>query len=226
MDLFYKPLNGYTQDQISIVFEHAKAVKLAFCRTDNCKVPEPISCSATGINYELISLPSSALELLQNKADLSELLCLIGRALGGLHNDQHNPKLLHGDYVLHNLFFDGECLFIIDAHPPELLGYRTDILFGDPTRDCLSLAASIVSSIGYKKSFFETNRINNYFLFFIKGYRSNRYFSKCKVGTIIRFLRDVYLMRYRSKFGFLSSLFQVIACTYWIYKFGKLSKHD
>lgn len=217
---FYKSFSGYTLEQLQIIFVHSQEVWIALNKTPLCVTPKPLAFDSYGIDYELLELPQSVHMLLQCNACIDNVLVQVGAVLATIHNFRDVQCLMHGDFVLHNLFTDGDNLFLIDAHPPEMLGFRKDILYGDGVRDIICFATSVASCIGFRKAVRHKEYIHNCYRLFVRGYLTKK--KVIPVGgprAYYLFVRDIFASRRRAGFGIKSAVLHVIGSAYWLWRF-------
>lgn len=214
---FTKSLPGYTPQQVNALYEHALDVWLAFQNRPGVQVAKPLAYTETTIEYEWLQLPPALATMLHsvNSSTLSALHAA-GTALAQLHGAFPEKQLLHCDYVPHNLCFDGQALYIIDAHPPELLGYRPDILHGSPDRDILCFISALASGIGFKQAKRRSTDLIHYYKAFFAGYKEVRDIPPTKLATFKQVIRDIATMRSLAGFGKISACMHAVGSCYWI----------
>lgn len=213
---FHKSLPGYSLKHIQIVYSHSLEVWMALNNIPNCVTPKPMMFNTSGIDYEFLELPQRLDELLRSKASVDNILFRVGVILASLHGFCGTQNLLHGDFVVHNIFTDGDNIFLIDAHPPELLGFRANILYGDMVRDILFFANSIVACIGFRKALERREYICGCYRSFVRGYMTKLpkvYFGH--LSTYCFLLRDIFMMRYDAGFGAKNAFFRIAVGIYW-----------
>lgn len=222
---FRKSFSGYTPEQMQTIFVHSQAVWTVINKISKCITPRPLTFDAAGIAYEFLELPPSMPMLLQEEIGIENSLVQAGAVLAALHNSSDTQGLMHGDFVPHNMFTDGDNLFLIDAHPPELLGFRKDILYGDGVRDILCFVISIPSCLGFKKAVKRKEYIHNCYRAFIRGYLTKKSAIPLRSPRVYCSLaRDIFINRYRAGFGIKSAILHVVASMYWLWEFRKLAR--
>jgi FkbM family methyltransferase len=197
-----KPFPSYTQEQVKALYTHAQAIFAALKDAPCCQFEEPLSHTATSITYRYFdSLPPSLSDLLRSRACTEGGMRRVGKVLAALHAqtspDGHN-NLLHGDFVPHNVFCSVDKLFIIDAHPPEQLPYRDDLLSGDRRRDVISLLFGIFSNVGLKAVILHGRYYCAMARSFVAGYQAVRPCEGSLKGALLHYIADVYKMRHTS----------------------------
>lgn len=199
---FRKEFSGYEEAQVRALFRHAQAIYEVWHKAAICQFPEPISCEERGITYRYIELPASISDRLNAGTCPETILHFAGAALAALHQQtENNLTLLHGDFVPHNVFGDINNFWVIDAHPPELLGYRDTLLYGLPERDLTAFLYCLFSNAGLRAI---GARPNYYFAMaraFRKGYETLLPWPGFFAGEIARYARDVYVMKRRAGIG-------------------------
>jgi tRNA A-37 threonylcarbamoyl transferase component Bud32 len=168
-----------------------------------CLFPRPQTFDASGIDYAYVSLPKQSLsELLKERTCPPAILFRAGELLSTLHTEKRGAKtLLHSDYVPHNLFWDGKTLFVIDAHPPEYLGFREDLLWGDTRRDLVAFVTCIFSNVGARAVLHHRDYYIDMAHHFLMGYKKHATVPSHFVGAITRHVQDVFTMKRRAGIG-------------------------
>jgi hypothetical protein len=204
LNIFTKKLSGYTQAQVRDLFDHALLVREVWRGNKNSFYPEPIHCGVDSIDYEYVNLPQSVAQQMNNRQCQPDVMRQVGAALARLHvvkQTGSGASLLHADFVPHNLFSDGKNLWIIDAHPPEKLGYRADLLYGNPHRDIVTMVYCIFSNAGLLSVM---TRGDYYFVMareFLIGYAAVTTLPYGFIKPVLKFARDVYVMKTRCGTG-------------------------
>ena len=218
---FHKILANYTPDQLQKTFLHSRAVWEAVSKTPCCFTPKPlaINLELRSIDYEFVELPQQSIStLVQKQTYIKDILLQVGGVLASLHKFNNDKKLMHGDFVLHNIFFEDDRLFVIDAHPPEKLEFREDILYGEGVRDVLFFIISIPICIGFRKSIRCEKYIGDCCRAFIQGYFPQR--SEIYLGCFNDYyllIKDLFIIKCRSM-GIKKAVLHVIGCVYWLWK--------
>lgn len=199
MSVFRKNFSKLNHDQIVLMFEHALNVYRAISCLERARSPRPICIDSQDIIYEYIDLPDSALSF-SKQGDLQEILFReIGRVLLNIHSYVPDLKLLHGDFVLHNIFFDSKTIFIIDAHPPEVLDFSLDLLYGHPAHDIWWFLFNIISSKGVISSLFEHRHVSQSMRCFMEGYKKRLSLSYIDIISFFSVLGIYY--KIKRKYG-------------------------
>ena len=144
-----------------------------------------MSCKANLIEYEFLDIPPGLNILINQKKSVGQAFFVAGKVLATIHSYK-NIGLKHSDYCLHNLFFDGKCLFIIDNTPPCWVPWKDDMLKGDGKEELIQFAYSSFSSVGFQKSITRYNRLYSDLLFFLNGYFQKKELPAFKI-------KDFYL---------------------------------
>ena len=202
MTTYIKTFTNHTPAQIQDLFSHAQKISAALSDANDTIFPKPQACDKTSISYDFLLLPSCILPLLQKGGLSPRILDLAGRALARIHG-QTNGKdaLLHADYVPHNLFSDNRSIYIIDPHPPEYLGYRADLLYGDPAREFYGFIFSLLSDVGLKHALAHQRTYLTYIRDFMFGYDSLRPRPPLSLLSFYTYARDVYAIKRRAGFS-------------------------
>jgi tRNA A-37 threonylcarbamoyl transferase component Bud32 len=222
MKIFVKPLQNYTPEQVRLTYQHAFEVWQAVEGHPSGRSPRPLRHDEKSITYEFVDLPRSLLDLVRDERSNTvtvDALSKAGAILAGIHLGAAGRGLLHGDYVVHNLFHDNDTLYVIDAHPPETLGYRTTLLYGAPVRDVLAFVTALVSGLGYRAAWHRRALVDVYLSEFTDGYRSETSLPAISIRTIVGVLYDTVQMRYRAGFGIVSALLHGTCAATWIARF-------
>lgn len=221
MKVFVKPLSGYTPEHVSLTYRHAVEVWQAVEAHPNARSPRPLRHDARSITYEFVNLPRSLLELVRDERshDATRALAQAGAVLARVHEGPGG--LLHADYVVHNLFHDGDSLYVIDAHPPETLGYRNTLLYGAPARDVLAFVTALVSGLGYRTAWRQRARVDALLNAFACGYAAGNPIPLGSIRIIGGMVGDTARMRYRAGFGMASALMHGACAAAWIFRFRR-----
>jgi len=211
---FIKPIDKHSKEEINILFNHS--IKVWESLKDKCIFPKPLRYGDDSIVYEFYDLPESLDHIL--KREDSELikvaLTKAGEVLAFIHK---NTNLLHSDYVTHNLFFSNTFeLYVIDAHPPEMLGFSENLLYGKPERDFFFFLMNMPSSYGLRNAVKNKEYIKINQEIFISGYKAIAPPPKLCIGTILGILRDVVKMRFNAGFGLLNGLAHALFSLYFL----------
>jgi tRNA A-37 threonylcarbamoyl transferase component Bud32 len=226
MKVFVKPLQGYAPEEVRLTFQHAIEVWQAVSEHPGGRSPRPLHHDGNKIVYEFLDLPNSLLDLVRDEHSSAVFgaLSLAGAVLARIHVVKTAPTLLHGDYVVHNLFHREDILYVIDAHPPETLGYRTTLLYGVPARDILAFVTALVSGLGYRAAWRQRARVDAYLNEFTQGYRSQTALPAVPLREIASLVYDTMRMRYRAGFGMASALLHSTCAAAWIVRFCRLAR--
>jgi tRNA A-37 threonylcarbamoyl transferase component Bud32 len=224
MKVFVKSLQGYAAEEVRLTFQHAVEVWQAVSEHPSGRSPRPLHHDGENIVYEFLDLPHSLLDLVRDEHSTTVFgaLSSAGAILGHIHAVKTVPKLLHGDYVVHNLFHYDDILYVIDAHPPETLGYRTTLLYGMPARDILAFVTALVSGLGYRTAWHQRDRVDAYMNEFAQGYRTQTALPAVSLREVASLVLDTMRMRYRAGFGMISALLHSACAAAWIVRFCHL----
>ena len=196
MQIFNKPLKGYTDSQIDDIFHHSVAISESLSSLKFVKAPKVIDISGKTMNYEFIELPSEFVPQLRNKTCDKKVLEQIGEALACIHSKEYQKgRLVHGDFVPHNIFASDDIVYIIDYHPPELIGYRADLLYGDGNRDVVAFIFTLFSDIGVKLVLIDFSSYYQYGKKFFEGYVKSRGYKVRMMKALFYYFKDVYRMK-------------------------------
>ena len=193
--IFHKALHDCSEKEIQILFNHMQSVyeKLK----EHCVVAKPLSCDQSGINYSYIDVPQESLsEALQQQTCTPSMMQQVGKILATLHTP---PTVLHSDFVPHNLFYKDNHFFVIDAHPPEFLGYRTDLLFGDKQRDIVAFVTCIFSNVGLAAVWAHKHYYKDMALNFLEGYCFKLSLPSSFFKSVFTHACDTYRMKRKAK---------------------------
>ena len=220
MKSFKKEYSSRNDREVKVFFKHSINVYKSLDNVEHCKVPLPLFCKANLIEYEFLDIPLG-LNILINKKTVSKAFFIAGKALAAIHS-YRDIKLKHGDYSLHNLFFDDECLFVIDSTPPCSVPWKNDMLNGDGREEIIQFVYSSFSSVGFKKSIMWYDRLYNDLLFFLQGYTQKKELPFLKLTDFYIFFKKVFYYRANVGFPKLSSIqhtlfYFLILCFFFIF---------
>lgn len=170
---FEKHVKNCTQSQFYELEAHSK--KLAkVLEPSEFIAPRVLSASNMVIYYEYLDIPYRIDEVWKKNLNIDiKIFSKIGEMLLLIHNSS-SDSLLHGDYVLHNIFLNssgGLCL--IDCHPPEVIGYNKSFLYGDGKMEMYLFLFNLASSLGVKLAIVNIKPVRLAMCSFRKGYTSS-----------------------------------------------------
>ena len=118
--MFIKPLSKSQAKEIETLFKHSMDVWSSLSNT-RFVFPRPISKSKNSIAYEFLDLGERLDFLLSTFPDNADIYMVkAGEMLSCIHNNGKATGLLHGDFVLHNIFINSrQSLSLVDPHPPK-----------------------------------------------------------------------------------------------------------
>lgn len=216
---FVKPCENLSPEQVELLFNHSYLVWKAL--KDRCISPKPLRYELSSIVYEYCELPSS-LEYLLRKADSAKLepaLIIAGEMLALIHE---HKGLLHSDYVVHNLFYDDvNGLYIIDAHPPEVLDFQIDLINGDYRRDLYFFLMSIPGSYGFKKSLLNQGYILECQKMIVTGYSKLCPILNIDLLYSYKIACQIFKIRRRAGFGIINGLFHALFSLFFLIRLKK-----
>ena len=170
---FKKYVENYTQRQFYELVDHSEEIWKALEQSEFI-APRVVGSSDCVICYEYLDIPSRIDEVWKNDLDIDPVIfSKIGEMLLLIHNSS-TDNLLHGDYVLHNIFLNssgGLCL--IDCHPPEVIGYNKSFLYGDGKMEMYLFLFNLASSLGVKLAIVNIKPVRLAMCSFRKGYTSS-----------------------------------------------------
>lgn len=204
-----KKISGHTDQQIQNLVYHAKEIAAAL-ETSEFLTPRVVSNSNDTINYEHLNIPFRIDTIWQNNLKLNPLLFTkIGKILYLIHNKSQDD-LLHGDFVLHNIFLDSTgALCVIDCHPPEVIGYDRSFLYGDQEAEMHLFLLNLSSSLGVKRALFNISYVRRAMRSFRQGYGTGGTLRSL-TSAIVRF----YKIRRKSGFSKLNVFAHLMAATF------------
>ena len=204
-----KKIFGHTDQQIQKLVYHAKEIAAAL-QTSEFLTPRVVSNSDDTINYEHLNIPFRIDTVWQKNLKLDPLIFKkIGQILYLIHN-KSKDDLLHGDFVLHNIFLDSTgALCVIDCHPPEVIGYDTSFLYGDQEAEMHLFLLNLSSSLGIKRALFNISHVRRAIRSFRQGYGTGGTLRSL-TSAIIRF----YKIRRKSGFSKLNVFAHLMTATF------------
>ncbi|MFM2667080.1 RIO1 family regulatory kinase/ATPase [Vibrio mediterranei] len=222
-EIFIKKFEGYSFLETKEIYEHSLDIYGAVHKY--CHFPKPLVLNNNEVHYEFLKLPEDMCCILSDTDNEKrvEAFYQSGKVLALIHSQN---DLLHGDYVLHNLMYDAkEGLYIIDPHPPEVIGYQSDYLYGDPKVEYYFYLMSICRSYGIKNSLKRKDIIISSMVAVAKGYSEcdnakDGFYFNSYLSAVKRFLKINSL----SGFSALKGLVHTIVSSYFLFK--AIKKHD
>lgn len=204
MKIFDKILETYSQDQLEKTFQHSTCISDVF-KISEYIAPRAIGMSHKTIHYEFLELTERLDHAIMNDTAKDDgTFYKIGKMLSSIHN-HHSNNLLHGDFVLHNIFFNkSQDLCIIDSHPPEVIGYDENFLYGDGYIEMYLFILNLSSSYGVKSSLKNLRLLQKFIISFRSGYG--------KVNNLKSFLLSIkrfYKVRVKSGFSIFNTIIHV-----------------
>ncbi|GLO59655.1 hypothetical protein MACH09_01630 [Vibrio sp. MACH09] len=167
--MFVKDFGCLSKKEVEKLYEHS--MEILKCCSGYYIFPQPICYDNKSITYEFVTLPESITKIICKQTESSlakEALFQSGKALCLIHSKKN---LLHGDYVGHNLFYSYEQgLSIIDAHPPEVIGFDLTYLYGRKEVEVVFFLTSLPISYGIKRSLYEYRKITSFISYAYQGY--------------------------------------------------------
>jgi hypothetical protein len=207
--LFQKKISGHTDHQIQKLVYHAQEIAVAL-ETSEFLTPRVVSHSNDTINYEHLNIPFRIDTSWQKNLKLDSLIFTkIGQILYLIHN-KSKDHLLHGDFVLHNIFLNSTgALCVIDCHPPEVIGYDKSFLYGDQEAEMHLFLLNLSSSLGIKRALFNISQVRRAMRSFRQGYGAGGTLRSLTLA-IVRF----YKIRRKSGFSKLNVFTHLMTATF------------
>ena len=209
--IFEKKFKNFSDEEFNVLVIHSKAIFQALEKT-NFKTPKIFKFSKNIIYYEFLEMPIRVDEMWKQNVDFDEnIFKEIGKMLRSIHLFQRK-KLLHGDFVLHNIFFNSEHeLCLIDCHPPEVIGFEKSYLYGDGLLEMNLFLLNITGSLGLKLSIRNIKSVKLAIQNFLNGYD-----SKVEVKPLFYAIARFYRIRRASGFSLLNTLVHIIVGLFFI----------
>lgn len=208
---FKKYIYNYDEKGFNQLVIHSKEIYSALENT-NFLSPKVIKASNMTIYYEYLNIERRMDKVWQNNIDMdNKVFEKIGEMLRLIHfGDIKN--LLHGDFVLHNIFLNSsKDIVLIDAHPPEVIGYDESFLYGNSKVEMYLFLLNITSSIGLKFALKNLIPVRQAIKKFRYGYKSNN-----STISLFRATLRFYRIRRASKFSISNSLAHISAALFLI----------
>ena len=221
---FQKSFQTLTEQQTELLFNHSAEI-FRISAAPVVVMPEPLSRNDRTICYKYLELPNSLVVSLQERILPTEEIMRIGYALALIHTAESSKKgkyLLHGDFVPHNIFSNKDKVFIIDPHPPERLEFREDIIYGDWRRDIISFIFGIFSDVGFREILPHRSYYMSLSHHFLDGYSRSLGSIILFVSPLLRYTRDIYLLKRKACFSRIRSFTHcIVGCFITIYAIGR-----
>tara|TARA_B100000989_G_scaffold39741_1_gene25198 strand:- start:10288 stop:10941 length:654 start_codon:yes stop_codon:yes gene_type:complete len=208
---FKKHFENYTQGQFFELVGHSEEIWKALEQSEFI-TPRVLGSSDGIIYYEYLDIPFRIDEVWKKDLDIDPVIFKkIGEMLLLIHNSSLD-SLMHGDYVLHNIFLNSsEDLCLIDCHPPEVVGYDRSFLYGDGQIETYLFLLNLASSLGVKLALANIKSVRLAMLSFRRGYDSIGGLRPL-VSAIIRF----YKIRRASGYSDFNSLMHLLIGLFFI----------
>ena len=197
---FKKHVKNFTHVQFSELVRHSEEIWKGLEQSEFI-TPRILSVSDGTIIYEYLDIPYRIDEVWQNDVSIDPLIFRkIGEMLLLIHNGS-TDSLLHGDFVLHNIFLNSSGdLCLIDCHPPEVIGYERSFLYGDGKMEMYLFILNLASSLGVKLALANNKSVRLAIRSFRQGYGSSGS-VRSLASAIVRF----YKIRRASGFSALNA---------------------
>lgn len=199
--VYKKEFSNNSSDQVSELYLHAQRVAATFFGKHDVIFPLPIECTKSSICYEYYDLPASVLDLWRGHRLPLFGFMKIGSALAILHKNGQTYNLLHSDYVLHNLFYGDDKLYIIDAHPPERLPYNANLIYGPSEQDIWWFYLNLISSRPVKISCRNIFQIVRAIKEFKSGYKKNGVYPALDRRSYFFCLSKLFYLRQKAGYS-------------------------
>lgn len=169
---FKKYVENYTQEQFSELVGHSEEIWKALEHSEFI-TPRVLGSSDGIIYYEYLEIPWRIDDVWKNDIGIDpEIFRKIGEMLLLIHNNS-TDGLVHGDYVLHNMFLNSSGnLCLIDCHPPEVIGYDRSFLYGNGQTETYLFLLNLASSLGVKLALANIKSVRLAMRNFRRGYVS------------------------------------------------------
>ena len=207
---FNKVIHGTDPAEFDVILKHSRDV-IESLKYSEFKTPTLLGSSTDIIYYEFFELPVRLDEEWKHDSLNDESFIAIGRMLSRIHRSL-DINLLHGDFVLHNIFFNlSQEICVIDCHPPEVIGYNYHYLYGNQNLEMYLFLINLSSSYGLKSSIASPHRVRQA----IKNFRSGYGWVSDKNALLLAMLRN-YRIRRSGGFSILNALAHLTIGLYFI----------
>ena len=208
---FIKKIRGYERDEIIVLATHSQEIWESL-KDSRFFTPRVLKLVGDNIHYEYMNIPDRLDHLWIRQNDFDDTIFIkLGEMLSTIHNS-HQSNLLHGDYVLHNIFLNTlNDICLIDCHPPEVVGYDRAYLYGDAHLEMYLFLLNLPSSFGIRASLHQPTIIKSAMCKFRCGYGLVRG-SRSLFNAVIRF----YSIRRASGFSSLNTSIHVLVGLFFI----------
>jgi hypothetical protein len=202
---FKKYVENYTQGQFSELVAHSEEIWKALEQSEFI-TPRVLGSSDGMICYEYLDIPCRIDEVWKKDLDIDPVIfSKIGEMLLLIHNSS-TDSLMHGDYVLHNIFLNSSGdLCLIDCHPPEVVGYDRSFLYGDGQTEMYLFLLNLASSLGVKLALVNIKCVRLAMRSFRRGY-----VSKGDVRSLASAVLRFYKIRRASGFSVANASMHVL----------------
>lgn len=150
---FTKQMRGRTPEEVREVFEKCLALYDASKGIEYLTIPKPISCTATTIVFERLTLPTHlSSELYGGTWEVASFEA-VGRVLGSLHRATRSDDgsvLVHGDLWTHNIAVSGNHVYLFDCDAPLLAESIGPHMRNMASFDLASFIVSVCASSSFK----------------------------------------------------------------------------
>lgn len=208
---FKKYVENYTQGQFSELVGHSEDIWKALEQSEFI-TPRVLDSSDGIIYYEYLDIPYRIDEIWKNDIGINlEIFSKIGEMLLLIHNSSADG-LVHGDYVLHNIFLNSSGdLCLIDCHPPEVVGYDRSFLYGNRQTETYLFLLNLASSLGVKLALTNIKSVRLAMCSFRRGYVSIRGVRPLALA-VLRF----YKIRRASGFSMVNASIHILVGLFFI----------
>ena len=207
---FHKTINVKEQSDFDVTLNHSRDV-IQSLGDSEFKTPAILGFSSNIISYEFFDLKYRLDKAWINNTLDHKYFIDIGRLLSNIHCGS-STNLLHGDFVLHNIFFNTHNeICVIDCHPPEVIGFSYDYLYGNQMLEMYLFLMNLPSSYGLKLSIKNPNIVRQAIRQFRKGYGRVRDI-KSFILAIFRF----YNIRRSGRFSVTNALLHLVIAVFFI----------
>lgn len=207
---FIKAFHGTDPADFEVILRHSRDI-IESLKYSDFKTPALLGSSTDMIYYEFFDLPVRLDEDWKHGSLNDESFIAIGRLLSRIHQSL-DINLLHGDFVLHNIFFNlSRELCVIDCHPPEVVGYDYHYLYGNQNLEMYLFLMNLSSSFGLRSAMANPHRVRQA----VKNFRNGYGWVSDKSALILAMLR-IYRIRRSGGFSILNALAHLTIGLYFI----------
>jgi len=193
--MYIKEFPYLSSVEIAALARHSKEISAALSDSEEVIVPDVLGHDHTSISYSIVDCSSPLSDKLRNFSCTEQEMIKAGKVLRRIHI----AGILHTDYVPHNIFCSDQKLVVIDAHPPEGIHYKHELLYGDPQNEISRFVFALLSNIGLKRTIRHFDYQSRMVKGFLEGYGKPMYPFSQLLGATLSSTKEIYFLKRRAR---------------------------